>query len=323
MKDSCIYDLACHSASRYRPPCRETIYTRDWDNQHVIFEIQQGKILCNTRSPGTYEEEFNLEKRMLVANFLETYVLDASMSCSLPFDLNMHDFVATSMNTDTYPHSILSPCILEDDPINIPIPDFYAMVGYHGALTEPDLMPYEHKVNRLYFIGNSTGHADPSRNQRILLCRYAQQYSWIDAYISGIVQMRTEDLYHYDPYSSYYQSPYIPMKYQKMYRHLMSVDGNTAAWDRIPWILASNSILWKQQSPHICWYYPYLQPWVHYIPFELPTLETTWKEVQGKEKELRSILEHAHGFVEDFLTIEKHALYMKLFLLEVIERYAP
>lgn len=321
--DTRIFDIARQNAQRYRPPERETIYDRDWENQHVIFEIQKGKVIMNQRSPCTFEEEFNLEKRMIVSQFLESYVLDESISCKLPFDMNMHDFVDSRMNTSRYPHSILSMCVLENDPLNIPVPDFYAMKGYDGSLYESDPLPFEHKVNQLFFIGVSSGDTNPSKNKRIQLCRYALQLPWIDAYISQVIQMRSCDLYHYDPNCSYYLHSYLPSKYQKMYRHLVSVDGNTAAWDRVPWILASNSVLWKEESSHMCWYYPYLRPWEHYIPFTLENLASTWFSYRGYDKILSSIVLSANQFVKDFLYIDKHALYMKTFFQEVSERHDP
>jgi len=317
-----ILELAKTNACKYRSPNRDTIYERDWKNQHVIFEIQKGKVMMNYRTPCNFEEEFNLEKRILVSQFLETYVLDETMSCKIPFDMNMHDFVDTRMNTDIYPHSILSMSVLDNDPINIPVPDFYAMKGYDGSIYEPDLLPFEHKVNQLFFIGVSTGNADPSLNKRIRLCQYGLQVPWMDAYISQVIQMKSSDLYTYDPYSNYYLHPHLPSKYQKMYRHLISVDGNTAAWDRVPWILASKSVLWKEESSHSCWYYPYLQPWKHYIPFTLENLGSTWFSYKDHPV-LPDIVKNANQFVADFLMIEKHALYMKTFFQEVIERYDP
>lgn len=323
MRDSHILEIATKNAKKYRPPDRETIYERDWENQHVIFEINKGKVIMNQRNPTTFEEQFNMEKRILVSSFLENYVLDDSMTCTIPFDMNMHDFVNTNMNSSFYPHSILGASILIDDPINIPVPDFYAMQGYRNSIHEEDQLPFEHKVNKLYFIGGSTGDTNPSRNKRIKLCQYAQHVSWLDSYISEIVQMKAGDLYHYDPFCSYYIHNHIPATYQKMYRHLISTDGNTAAWDRVPWILSSNSVLWKEDSPHICWYYPFLTPWEHYIPFTLEDLSTKWHAYRERDTDLLALVQRANQFVHDFLHIKKHALYMKMFFQKVIEIYNP
>jgi hypothetical protein len=99
-----------------------------------------------------------------------------------------------------------------------------------------------------------------------------------------------------------------------MYRHLISVDGNTAAWDRIPWIMASNSILWKQKSNHECWYYPLMKPNEHYIEFdEFPEL------VQVDD----GIVTRAHDFVDLHLRQDGHMNYMKLLLQNIKELKEP
>lgn len=52
------------------------------------------------------------------------------------------------------------------------------------------------------------------------------------------------------------------------YKYLISVDGNTAAWLRVPWILCSNSILLKQESSFTQIFYDALEPYVNYVPLK-------------------------------------------------------
>jgi hypothetical protein len=322
--DTEIIQLALQNAKRYIPPDRETIYQRDWENQHSICTMEHGKLIYSDRTSYTIADEFHKDRRNIVKHFIETYVFpEEAYSCKLPFDINMHDFVATSMNNDQYPHSILNASLVEEDTHNIPIPDFYAMQGYHGSILETDPMPTFHKVNELYFIGTSTGNHLPYLNQRIKLCQFAQPYSWIHSYLSQVVQVTEYDLYHYDPTYQNYIHPHVFPRYQKMYRHLISVDGNTAAWDRVPWIMASNSVLWKCESKHMCWYYPLLKPWNHYIPFEIETLETTWNYRKHDIPLCTNIVYQANQFVQDVLHIEKHALYMRTLLEEIKYLYEP
>jgi hypothetical protein len=40
----------------------------------------------------------------------------------------------------------------------------------------------------------------------------------------------------------------------------------TAAWMRIPWILASTSVLFKPTTKLYQWFYDGLIPWQNYIP---------------------------------------------------------
>ena len=44
------------------------------------------------------------------------------------------------------------------------------------------------------------------------------------------------------------------------------MDGNSASWSRLYWTLLSNSVVIKQNSNHMQWYYGCLKPWIHYVP---------------------------------------------------------
>jgi len=50
------------------------------------------------------------------------------------------------------------------------------------------------------------------------------------------------------------------------YKYLISIDGETAAWKRPEWIMASESVLFKTTTKFYQWYYDGLVPWVNYIP---------------------------------------------------------
>jgi hypothetical protein len=52
------------------------------------------------------------------------------------------------------------------------------------------------------------------------------------------------------------------------YKYLISIDGNGAAWLRVPWIMHSNSMLIKQESTKVQWFYGGLKPNHHYWPIE-------------------------------------------------------
>jgi hypothetical protein len=44
-------------------------------------------------------------------------------------------------------------------------------------------------------------------------------------------------------------------------KYLLSLDGFSGAWKRIPWIMASNSVLFKTTTHHTQWFYDGLIPW--------------------------------------------------------------
>lgn len=45
----------------------------------------------------------------------------------------------------------------------------------------------------------------------------------------------------------------------------MNIDGTVAAY-RLPYLLLSDSVVLKQDSPYYEHFYADLEPWVHYIP---------------------------------------------------------
>ena len=51
------------------------------------------------------------------------------------------------------------------------------------------------------------------------------------------------------------------------YKYLISIDGNVAAWKRVPWIMLSDSVLFLQNK-FIQYFYTAIKPWIHYIPLK-------------------------------------------------------
>lgn len=60
-------------------------------------------------------------------------------------------------------------------------------------------------------------------------------------------------------------SPYANLLEHIKYKYLLTADGFGAAWKRIPFILFSNSILFKPYSEKIQWFYDKLIPNTHFV----------------------------------------------------------
>lgn len=298
--------LALCAAKNYVPPDEEDIWERDCTNQHAIFTIQNGQLKYES---GVKPDVFGLHRRKILKDFIDS--IDLKHTFKIPFDMSLHDFVGVQMNTDEYPHSIFSASTLNTDTTNIMLPDFYAMKNYDGKLDDPDLMKHGHKVDRLFFIGATTGNINPLDNIRIKMCYSALQIPWFDAYISDVQQMS------YTPLLNNIMHVPVSPRFQKMYRHIASIDGNTAAWDRVPWVLASNSTLWKHDSMHQCWYYPLMKPGEHYIPFTMENIESTWNSRPTAP------LQAAHTFVREHLCLEKQKEYTRLVFEHIKELKEP
>lgn len=90
------------------------------------------------------------------------------------------------------------------------------------------------------------------------------------------------------------------------YKYLVSVDGWTASWLRVPWIMASNSLLIKQESRKIEWFTYLLKPYVHYYPIgnDISGLVEAVQYLEAHQDEALKIIKEANAFIEKNFTPE-------------------
>ena len=302
-----VIECARRAAARFRAPSAKAT-RRDKDNQHAIFQGARSwsPISAAADDHADHAAHFHAEVRDLVQRYL-AHVTNPHATPPL-LDILLHDFVGIQHVTPEYPHSVLGFSKDVRDAVNICIPDRYAMMGYRGMLDIPDPVPLDSKRNVMLCIGSSTGTLDPATNQRLRVCEFAASREYLRAHISEIVNLDPRDV----PAPYLHEPMTIPE--QHAFRHLLVVDGNTACWDRLPWILASGSVCWKLDSSHECWYYPLLTPWVHYIPCSLETLDATWALVSQDIELQRRIVRRATEFARTVLSHESHALYTRTLL---------
>jgi len=195
---------------------------------------------------------------------------------------------------------------------NILIPDYYAMIDYSGMLKIPDGLDFSRKINKAFFIGSSTGSEDANYNDRLKLCAAYANHQSVKCYIHNICHKVEHLKSVYPNYTDWINtSNGRSIPYQRKYKYLINVDGNTCAWDRIPWILNSNSILLKKKSSSSskCWYYDLLENGVHYIEFDKDTEITTIMEKMSTA-DCQRIIAAANQFCRDYLTRKSHLTYM-------------
>ncbi len=109
----------------------------------------------------------------------------------------------------------------------------------------------------------------------------------------------------------------IPEKQLKA-KYLLSIDGSSATWTRLVWQLLSNSVVLKQDSPIIQWYYAALQPGVHYVPFSSANPEELESRVRAyTDAELQAIAAHGSDFAKNNLMFDDMIAYM----VKVLQTY--
>lgn len=100
------------------------------------------------------------------------------------------------------------------------------------------------------------------------------------------------------------------------YKYLISLDGNSCSGTRVPWIMYSNSVLIKQETNKIEWFYPALKPYIHYVPVN-ERLTDIFKQIEwmrNHDKELQIITSNGHNFVAKELMPENIEAHMVITL---------
>ncbi len=103
----------------------------------------------------------------------------------------------------------------------------------------------------------------------------------------------------------------IEVSDQLKYKYLIAADGNTFA-SSLGWQLLSNSVVFKNNSKWIEWYYDAIKPYEHYIPYKRDASDLIQKIQWAKEHdaEAKRIAENATDFFLYNLMIEDVIVYI-------------
>ncbi|XP_074644938.1 protein O-glucosyltransferase 2-like [Tubulanus polymorphus] len=103
------------------------------------------------------------------------------------------------------------------------------------------------------------------------------------------------------------------------YRYQINVDGTVAAY-RFPYLLAGNSVVFKQESNYYEHFYRELQPFTHYIPFksDLSDLEQHLQWAKDNDDEAKRISRNAQNYARDYL----QANHILCYYVQLFKEYA-
>jgi Glycosyl transferase family 90 len=104
------------------------------------------------------------------------------------------------------------------------------------------------------------------------------------------------------------------------YKYLMDVDGNCAATPRLPLLLHSNSIILKNTTDSMLWFYGKLEPYTHFVPVaeDLSDLLIQIQWAKTHDEECIKISRNARLLAAEIFTQESIYLY----LYRLLESYA-
>ncbi len=181
---------------------------------------------------------------------------------------------------------------------NVLVPDCYiSLFPSRIEVVNKYDIPFTEKVNKAIFIGADTGH------QRIPFCHRYKESKVVFAKISSFIQNPSEK-------DEAILSPPLSIETQLKYRYLININGNSTSWDRLIWILNSNSICLFIIPPEelMSWYY-------HIFHQTLPFFYVKENEVEAfietaDEQSLLSHVEKQKALGKMLANIYTHELYL-------------
>ncbi|CAG0879018.1 unnamed protein product, partial [Darwinula stevensoni] len=169
-------------------------------------------------------------------------------------------------------------------------------------------VPWHEKIPKAFWRGRD------SRKERLDLVRLSQQH-WdlLEANLTRMFFFRELEE-EFSPFASHVSFfDFFNYKYQ------VSLDGTVAAY-RLPYLLAGNSLLLKQDSDYYEFFYQELQPWIHYVPFKSDLSDLLEKILWAKdhEDEVQRIISRARAFAREHL-LPHHILCYHAVMLKVCD----
>ncbi|NGX32219.1 MAG: hypothetical protein K1060chlam4_00260 [Candidatus Anoxychlamydiales bacterium] len=168
---------------------------------------------------------------------------------------------------------------------------------------------WEKKESQAFWRGTTTGFLDLDKNERLKIVKLASHYPHlIDASFSNIVQISEENKkYLVENFELKEKASPID---QIKYKYLLSIDGNAFSGSFF-WQLFSNSVVLKNSSNYLEWYYSGVKSDKHYLEFDSDKdLISKIHWLKDNDKKAKKISENANVFANENLTNEATLAYV-------------
>ena len=175
--------------------------------------------------------------------------------------------------------------------------------------------PWDKKIQKLLWRGRPTDRFVSTdldgKSVRMFLVEVGKTNPNIDAKFSAHMQILSP--YELDNWK---WDPFMTRSSQVEYKYLISLDGITATYPGLLWKLASNSVVVKQDSDNVQWFYSLLKPWESYVPIDrnLSNLKAVISWLQTHDYETRKISLSAQKIVEKYISPQAVDDYIVLLL---------
>lgn len=260
-----------------------------------------------------YKGHDNEPRMPYYCNYLLKQVLpnvDRQINISGFYPIQLHDSYSYLNDKINY-NNVLTFSKNKEDRYPVLVPDPFMIGNYGGRLSIKDGFSWETKEKKIGFYGVTTGNKNPVKNNRINLCYWSRENRDIsDFYITGVVQMTMASFQkRFSDYQSICRPP-LQQPEQYKYRYLLSADGNTASWDRVPWVMKSKSLLFKHESNQVLYYYPLMLDGSHFVEVHKNSMLKNFMFYENNPAQANNIIFNANTFVDTHLKPTNAILYL-------------
>jgi hypothetical protein len=177
--------------------------------------------------------------------------------------------------------------------------------------------PFQEKINKACFFGSDTGRKFPDGSvQRINLCNKYKNSEQVVAKITNFVEY---------PIQKDISSNPVSIIDQLNYKYILNVNGNTTSWERLIWVMKSNSFCLFVNPPahqdEISWYYHIFDLYQSFVPIDENCIENFIEWASSNESQIASLKESQKKIGNMLAKIEFHAHYYALVLLNYNQIY--
>lgn len=252
--------------------------------------------------------------------FMDNILLSLARKVVLPdmeFFVNLGDWPLVKQKTKPIP--ILSWCG-SDDTLDIVMPTYdltestletMGRVSLDMLSVQSNTGPkWPDKINKALWRGRD------SREERLKLVIMARKNPQLyDAALTNFFFFQYDES-KYGPKAKHMSFfDFFKWKYQ------INIDGTVAAY-RLPYLLAGDALVFKQQSPYYEYFYKDLQEWRHYVPFrrDLSDLEEKLKWAMANDEKAQQITKTAQEYTRNNLLADNIFCYHWNLFKEYAER---
>ena len=320
-------ELICHRARTEAKGYRRGTGASDVDEKLPFFSITktpQGQNAKKYIVTGHNAQGHDNEPRMeFICDFLRHSVLPfISQECDVSgsYTIELHDSYSYLPNRDAYTNCLTFSRRRDDVHMTL-FPNPYQIGNYgNGQFNDlnADKVPWEQKLDTMFFAGSTTGSRDPLSNARIAACLWSLQHPQVSKFrITNVVQMSEELFRARVPRAQEILCEPVPLQENFKYKYLVNIAGNTCAWSRVPLIMSSKSLMLQMYHADIEWFYPMLIEGTHFMGCAEHTLLSKRNFAISNPQLVQFIIANANRFSSTFLGRNQAALYA-VSLLEAI-----